>query len=73
MDRLNVSLKMRMFELRKKQEDVARKVGISPGTMSAIVQGKTEPRVSVAMKIARELDTTVEQLWGHLLAEEQND
>lgn len=67
MPRPNVELKIRIFNLRIKQEDLAARVGVSPGTMSAIVQGKTEPRVGVALRIARELGATVEELWGHLL------
>jgi DNA-binding XRE family transcriptional regulator len=64
MHKPNVNLKMRLFELGIQQNELAKQIGISPGTFSAIVQGKSEPRVSTALKIAKALGVTVEYLWG---------
>jgi DNA-binding XRE family transcriptional regulator len=44
---------------------VAKQVGIAPSTLSNIIKGNT-PNLAVAIKLARLLDTTVEELWGHL-------
>lgn len=49
-----------------KKQWVAEKANIARGTLSAIVNGKTEPSIRVAIKLARILNTTVEDLWGHL-------
>ena len=46
------------------QREIARRVGISSTAMSAIERGTHEPKVSTALRIARELGTTVEELWG---------
>lgn len=44
---------------------VADKCGISPGTLSKIISGETkQPSLDVAIKLARILGTTVEELWG---------
>ncbi|WP_433957012.1 helix-turn-helix transcriptional regulator [Cytobacillus horneckiae] len=43
---------------------IAKKVGITESTYSKIVKGNTTPYVQNAIKIARALNTTVEELWG---------
>ncbi|MFC6385107.1 helix-turn-helix domain-containing protein [Sporolactobacillus kofuensis] len=46
---------------------IANKCGISPGTLSKIISGETkEPSLSVAIRLARALGTTVEDLWGNM-------
>lgn len=48
-----------------KKTYVAQQVGISKGSLSNIVTGKTkEPSLQVAIRLARILGTTVEDLWG---------
>lgn len=47
-----------------KQGFVAEKIGISQGTLSLIVQGKSIPTLPVAIKIAKFLNMSVEELWG---------
>lgn len=48
-----------------KKTFVAQQVGISKGSLSNIITGKTkEPSLQVAIKLARVLGTTVEELWG---------
>lgn len=46
------------------QRALARRVGISSAAMSAIERGVHVPNVTTAIRIARELKTTVEELWG---------
>nr|WP_304654780.1 helix-turn-helix transcriptional regulator [Sporolactobacillus sp. STSJ-5] len=49
-----------------KKTFVAQQVGISKGSLSNIVSGKTkEPSLHVAIKLAKVLGTTVEDLWGN--------
>jgi DNA-binding XRE family transcriptional regulator len=49
---------------------VAEQVGIAPGTLSKIISGETRaPELTKALKLARVLETTVEDLWGHLIEE----
>lgn len=46
------------------QRELARRVGISSAAMSAIEREAHMPNVTTAIRIARELKTTVEELWG---------
>lgn len=54
-------------ELRKKlglrQEDVAARLGVTRQTIIAIENNKYNPSLELAMKIARLLNTTVEDLF----------
>ena len=54
-------------ELRKKlglrQEDVAARLGVTRQTIIAIENNKYNPSLELAMKIARLLNTTVEELF----------
>jgi len=47
-----------------KQSFVAEKAGLTEGAYSLIVRGESLPSLPSAIKIARVLDTTVENLWG---------
>ncbi|MFB5192712.1 helix-turn-helix transcriptional regulator [Alicyclobacillus fastidiosus] len=60
-------LKVKMVERDYTQGSLADAVGISNTSMSQIVREKTVPNLILAMKIAKKLDSTVEELWGHLL------
>lgn len=46
------------------QRELARRVGITSAAMSAIERGEHIPGVLVALLIARELNSDVEDLWG---------
>jgi len=46
-----------------KQTFLAKKVGISNGTLSLIVRGKSVPTLPVALRIAEELGMKVEDIW----------
>lgn len=48
------------------QRELARRVGISSAAMSAIEREAHMPNVITALRIARELRTTVEELWGDM-------
>lgn len=48
------------------QREIARRVGISSTAMSTIERGEHVPKVTTALRIARELHTTVEELWGDM-------
>lgn len=48
---------------------IAKQVGIAPGTLSLIIKGDSIPSLKVAIKLAKILNTTVEELWGHIVDE----
>lgn len=60
-------MKNRIRELRKsmgyRQEDLAAALGVSRQTVIAIENNKYNPSLELAMKLARYLQTTVEQLF----------
>lgn len=53
-----------------KQGFIASKAGMTPSAISLIVRGKSMPTLLAAIKIARAVNKTVEELWGHLVEEE---
>ncbi|MEG1783228.1 MAG: helix-turn-helix transcriptional regulator [Oscillospiraceae bacterium] len=60
-------MKNHIKELRKnrnlRQEDLAQKLGVSRQTIIAIENDRYNPTLELAMKLARELNTTVEKLF----------
>ncbi len=60
-------MKNRIRELRKamgsRQEDLAAAVGVSRQTIIAIENDKYDPTLALAMRLARHLGTTVEELF----------
>lgn len=60
-------MKNRIKELRKsmgyRQEDIAAALGVSRQTIIAIENNKYNPTLELAMKLARYLQTSVEQLF----------
>ena len=60
-------MKNRIRELRKansyRQEDLAEALGVSRQTIIAIENNKYNPTLELAMKMARYLKTTVEELF----------
>ncbi len=60
-------MRNKIKELRKskgyRQEDVAAALGVSRQTIIAIENNKYNPTLELAMKLARYLQTTVEQLF----------
>lgn len=47
-----------------RQEDLAAKVGVSRQTIIAIENDKYDPTLELAMRLARQLQTTVEALFS---------
>lgn len=45
------------------QEDLARRCGVSRQTINAIENNKYDPTLSLAVRLARELETTVDGLF----------
>ncbi|MEG2094106.1 MAG: helix-turn-helix transcriptional regulator [Lachnospiraceae bacterium] len=60
-------MKNHIKELRKnrnlRQEDLAQKLGVSRQTIIAIENDRYNPTLELAMKLARELNITVEKLF----------
>jgi DNA-binding XRE family transcriptional regulator len=48
----------------KRQVDVACMVGVKREYLNRIANGHITPTISLAIRIARALDTTAEKLWG---------
>jgi len=46
---------------------LAQQVGVSNGTMTRLCSGESKPTIDVALKIARVLETSIEELWGYLI------
>jgi putative transcriptional regulator len=60
-------IKIAMVSKDLTQRELAEKVGVSETTISAIVRGESEPKVGLAVKIAKVLEKTVEELWEFLI------
>lgn len=56
-------IKMLRKEARLRQEDLAAQAGVSRQTIIAIENNKYDPTLELAMKLARLLQTTVEELF----------
>ena len=60
-------LKTKIRELREEknwnQSDLAEKVGVRRETISRLEKGEYNPSLKLAMDIAKELETTVEELY----------
>lgn len=46
------------------QRELARRIGVGKTTISEIERGDRMPNVLTAIRIARALETTVEEIWG---------
>ncbi|MCF8564547.1 helix-turn-helix transcriptional regulator [Alicyclobacillus tolerans] len=61
---IKTKLKRYLFENDIKNRWLAEQTGIKEQTISELVNGKRKPSLDNALKIARVLGTTVEELWG---------
>jgi transcriptional regulator with XRE-family HTH domain len=59
---LSRNLQTLLTEQKLEQKDLAKKVGVSPNTVSDWVTGKTNPRYDKLPAIAKALKTTVAEL-----------
>jgi DNA-binding XRE family transcriptional regulator len=66
-------LKRMLFEREITNTELSRAIGLTRTNTGKIVNGDTVPSLIVAMKIARFLGVSVEDLWGHLLTEEETN
>ena len=57
------NLRMILAERKIKKGEFAKEIGITPGTLSFIVNEKSVPTLEVAMKIAQKLEIKVEDIW----------
>lgn len=61
-----MTLKERREQLNLTQKDVAKAVGIAESAYQRYERGVVTPSVTVAIKIARALNTTVESLYSSI-------
>lgn len=61
---MNERIKERREYFGLSQRELARRVGVGKTTISEIEGWDRLPNVETAIRIARALETTVEQLWG---------
>lgn len=59
-------IEMRMYEMRLKQKDLARKLQISDAKLSMIMNGKQKPDVDFLKAVHRELKVDAEFILGHV-------
>ena len=59
-------IRERRRELGISQEELARRCGVSRQTVNAIENNKYDPTLSLAFRLARELEITVDTLFVHL-------
>lgn len=58
-------IRERRRELGISQEELARRCGVSRQTVNAIENNKYDPTLSLAFRLARELEMTVDGLFTH--------
>lgn len=58
-----LNLKLKRIEKELKQYELANKVGISPQYLRLLEKGKANPSRRVMIKIAEELNSTIEELF----------
>ncbi len=73
--RRSIHMKNRLEELRKqrgiKQEDLARDLKVSRQTIGSLENGRYNPSILLAFKIARYFDTTIEDIFIYNEEEEK--
>jgi DNA-binding XRE family transcriptional regulator len=60
---LKSKIKVRLAELEFKQQDLSEKLGVTKQTMSLWANGKANPTLETAFKIAKLLDCKVDNLF----------
>jgi putative transcriptional regulator len=59
----NKALKIRLIEKDKRTKDLAKAVGVTPQAITDYIRGAYNPSHEVMAKIAKELDSTVDELF----------
>lgn len=67
----NTAITQAMARREMTQTDLAEVTGIHLTTINAVVNG-TVPRADNAIRIARALKVSVEELWGHMVVVREN-
>lgn len=65
-------LKRLLFERQLTNRWLAERTGMTETAVSLIVNGKRVPSLENALRIARALGVSVEELWGYILNNEVN-
>lgn len=63
MDEVENCIRKRRKELGLSQEELAKKCGVSRQTVNAIENNKYDPTLSLAFRLAQELELTVDDLF----------
>ncbi len=61
---LNEMLRLRMFELKMSQAEIAKQIGISASRLSQYLNGKSEPTLKIARAISQKLNIDAEIVLG---------
>ena len=64
MAEMEYSIRSRRKELGLSQEELAKRCGVSRQTVNAIENNKYDPTLALAFHLARELQTTVDELFS---------
>ena len=56
-------LRIILAEQKIKKGEFAKIIGISPGTLSFILSERSTPTLDVAMRIAKQLELKIEDIW----------
>ena len=59
----NKALKIKLIEKDKRYKDIAEAVGVTPQAITDYIRGAYNPSYNVMSKIAKELDSTVGELF----------
>lgn len=68
-----VPLKRILFERQLTIRWLAEQCGVNEANLNGVVNGKRLPTLKLALKIARVLNTTAEELWGYILDEKTTE
>lgn len=64
MPKILITVKLELIKQNITQKELATKIGISPEYLSKIISGKHTCNVNIAIKIAKNLNSNVEYLFG---------
>lgn len=69
---MKTPLKRILFEREISNRELAKKIGADETGLGFVVNGKRVPNLMTALKIAKTLEVSIEELWGYLLEEKEN-
>lgn len=62
---VNTKLKLKLVEKGIKQKDLAEELKVTIQSLNGWVNGKNKPSLEMALRIAKRLGCTVEELWEY--------